>query len=111
MSVIRPLGAGLLALACVGLLLRGGLVIAMPGLLFVLSLALAGQGNRWLWVALFPLVSAGVAMALGGLGWGLRLAWPASQDLVLPLLGFAAMPIAPALVLGAAVKFKRLRGD
>ncbi len=76
-----------------------------PGLLFVVSLAIAGEGNRWLWSAVFPLL-----VGLLGLGaYGFRATLPGEPTWLAPAIAFAGLPILPSLVLFAAWKVREVR--
>ena len=101
----------LLALAIAGTLVglglgwQFGLALGMPLLLFVVSLAVAGDGNRLLWAALFPLLFAALVLLVYA---GLALLPPAAERLRL-LLAFALMPLLPALLIWLALQLRRRR--
>ena len=106
MPPLRKLAASLGALAAVLISLRLGLAFCIPALLFVITLAVVGKGNRLLWLAIFPVVGAVVA----GIFYGIYLLLPHENEIPRLLLAFTSMSVAPGLVLYAATLFKKFRG-
>lgn len=79
-----------------------GPVFGMLSLLFIVSLACVGEGNRLVWLMVFPVVSGLLTVASGLL----LAAIPEALRLVRSFLMFALMPVLPAAVLWLAVRFK-----
>ena len=94
-----------LAVATAFVCFKGGPVVAMPILLFVVSLAIAGRGNRWLWSLIFPVLSC----AMGAAFLGLYKLMPKEAEFAMSLLAFVLVSVAPAAMLWLAATLKRVR--
>ena len=98
---------GLLFLAAIGsvfywkLGLLGGLLL----LLFVTSMAIVGQGNRLLWLAILPLLSCAIATPV----YLLFRQLPKNPELPTLITFFVGVTVVPATILWAAAKFKSAR--
>lgn len=98
---------GLLFLAMVGTLLywRLGYAAGLPVLLFGVSLAVVGKGNRLIWSAAFPFICAALTATLY-VAYSLL---PAEPKMPRLLFAFTLISVVPGLILWAAVKLKGLR--
>jgi len=105
MAALRVLGLLVLAVVSAYVYVRGIPVVGMPILLFVVSLAIAGRGNRWLWALIFPVLCGATGAAI----LGLYTLMPKGADFAMSLLAFVLVPVVPAAILGLAAKLKRVR--
>ena len=98
---------GLLCLALAGSFLywKLGYSVGMPILLFVMTLAVVGQGNRILWSAIFPFLSCVLAAALYA---GFSFIPPEAEFAKL-LIAFTLITAIPGFLLWFAQKFKASR--
>jgi hypothetical protein len=99
---IAGYAAGILAAF---MLFRFAAVLGVAGLLLVVSFAVVGAGNRLAWIAVFPVVAA--VLAAGA--YGVFAMLPENNERLKLLVGFAAMPVIPGLVLWAAVRLRNYR--
>ena len=101
--------AGLLLLAIAGTLLywRLGYNIGLPLLLFVISLAIVGKGNRLIWSAVFPFLCA----ALAAVVYAAYSLLPKEPEMPKLLFVLVLLSVVPGLILWAAVILKRLRSN
>jgi hypothetical protein len=104
-----PKKIGLLGLALAGSFLywRLGYSAGMPLLLFVMTLAVVGQGNRIVWSAVFPFLSCVLAAVLYT---GFSLIPPEAEFAKL-LIAFVLITAVPGLVLWLAHRFKIARNE
>ncbi len=101
----------LLFAACIGsaLFLLSGLTNGMIVLLFAMSLAIVGEGNRILWTAIFPLFF--ILLAILSHFSNKYLSDMQAGNWVASLIAIALIPLGPAIVLWAAhtIQLKRRR--
>jgi hypothetical protein len=105
--ISKSAGLLLLALAGAALYWKLSFHLGLPLLLFLVSLAVVGKGNRWLWSAIFPLISC-VLSAVIYAGYAVI---PAGAEFVKLLLAFTLVSVVPGVVLWAAVRLKRARNS
>lgn len=87
------------------ILFRLGAAFGVAGLLFVVSLAAVGAGNRLAWALVFPLL----AVALAAVAYAVFAMIPEDNERLKLLLAFGGMPVVPGIVVWAAIRFKRFR--
>ena len=87
------------------MLFRLAAALGVAGLLLVVSFAFVGAGNRLAWIAFFPVVAA----ALAAVAYAIFAILPEDNERLKLLVAFAGMPVVPALVLWAAVRFRKYR--
>jgi len=97
----------LVPLAIVGALLywKLGFYFGLPVLLFVVSLAIVGSGNRLLWSAIFPLTCCVIAAAI----YGVYQLMPQKAEFAKLLLAFVLVSVVPGAILWAAAKLRQVR--
>lgn len=105
MRILKVIGQLLLALSGAILYWKLSFNLGLPLLLFVVSLAVVGEGNRLLWAAIFPFISCAIAAVI----YAGYLAIPAEAELMKLLLTFTMMSVVPGVLLWGAVKLKCAR--
>ena len=105
MGTLRVVGLSILAVLSTCVYFRLEMGGGMPILLFVVSLAIAGHGNRWLWSLIFPVLMG----ATGAVIWGVSQLMPKEAEFAMTLLGFVLVSVVPGAVLWLAATLKRAR--
>jgi len=104
-AALRVAGLLILAVASACVCFKCGPDVAMPILFFVVSLAIAGRGNRWLWSLIFPVLSC----AIGAAVLGLYKLMPKEAEFAMSLLAFVLVSVVPGGMLWLAATLKRVR--
>lgn len=104
-AALRVTGLLILAATSACVCFKGGPDVAMPILLFAVSLAIAGRGNRWLWSLIFPVLSC----AIGAAVLGLAKLMPKEAEFAMSLLVFVLVSVVPGAMLWLAATLNRVR--
>ncbi len=105
MRAIKNLGLLVLALAGSILFWSLGYAAGLPVLLFGLSLAVVGKGNRLLWPFALPFACC----LIGALAYAVYSVIPPSAELAKLLFATIPLSVVPGVVLWLALRLKRSR--
>jgi hypothetical protein len=89
------------------MLFRLAAALGVAGLLLVISFAFVGAGNRLAWIAVLPVVAAAIA----AVAYAIFAILPEDNERLKLLVAFVGMPVAPGLILWAAVRFRKFRTE